>query len=592
MPHIPRVGRKSPKIRLLIAAIYAVLIIGAITTVYPFMVMLGSSVGSEYDQDQFTAFPAFLANEQALFGKFVCDKYNGDITTIDSEYDRTFARFADIVEPPRQVTEARLVARWRAFLLTLPAAYKVVGFAGTAAQYAPAPLLTRYREWLRKRFHDNIRTLDTAYTEEDTSFLGVFPPFERPQQRLYRPSNSVKEADWTLFKQSLPQVFSVPVLCDPLYRAYLQTEIYNGKIDQLNAAWKTTFTDWSQVTLPADPPANPGQFRDWAQFVRDKAPLRYVALDLSTAADWRRFIRGQAWAKGAGSLLPSPASLPEGNELLAYASFVRQVDPRRVHVQSTEVLWREQEDDPTAPLPLPQADLAYMRAHENALRFDFVVRNYAFALDYLLLHGDGVLNTVIYCGGAVLIALLVNPLCAYTLSRFRLPYAQSVLLFILATMAFPAEVTMIPNFLLLKDLNLLNTFWALILPGAASGFSIFLMKGFFDSLPRELYEAGMLDGASELNLFRRVTLPLSRPIFAVIALQSCVTAYSAFQFAMTVCKKQSHWTLMVWIYEFQTLSAPQYVVMAALVLAAIPTLLIFMLAQNVIMKGVILPSFK
>lgn len=261
-------------------------------------------------------------------------------------------------------------------------------------------------------------------------------------------------------------------------------------------------------------------------------------------------------------------------------------------VVSVETLWRAKTGDIYAPLPLAQDDWAYVQAHQRALRRDFVTRNYAFALDYLLLHGRGIINTVLFCAGAVLSALIVNPLCAYALSRFRLPYASSVLLFLLATMAFPAEVALIPNFLLLKQLGLLNTFWALILPGAASGFSIFLLKGFFDSLPKELYEAGMIDGASELTLFRRVTLPLSKPIFAVIALGAFGSAYGAFLFAMIVCQAQSHWTLMVWIYEFQALNAPPYVVMAALVIAALPTLIVFMFTQRIIMRGIILPSFK
>ena len=99
--------------------------------------------------------------------------------------------------------------------------------------------------------------------------------------------------------------------------------------------------------------------------------------------------------------------------------------------------------------------------------------------------------------------MTVNPLAAYALSRYRLSYTPKVLIFMLATMAFPAEVAMIPNFLLIKQLGLLNTFAALILPGLASGYFIFLLKGFFDSLPAELYEAASIDGASELRMFCR-----------------------------------------------------------------------------------------
>ena len=159
------------------------------------------------------------------------------------------------------------------------------------------------------------------------------------------------------------------------------------------------------------------------------------------------------------------------------------------------------EDAAVLPLPLAQADLAYIQAHAAALRWEFITRNYSLVIQYIGLHGNGVWVTIIYCTLAVLTAIIVNPLCAYALSRYNLSYANMLLLFVLATMAFPAEVSMIPNFLLLKQLNLLNTFWALILPGAANGFSIFLLKGFFDSLPKELYEAGTLDGASELRMF-------------------------------------------------------------------------------------------
>jgi len=118
----------------------------------------------------------------------------------------------------------------------------------------------------------------------------------------------------------------------------------------------------------------------------------------------------------------------------------------------------------------------------------------------------------------VALTLTINPLAAYALSRYQLPQTYKILLFCLATMAFPAEVTAIPNFLLMKDLHMLNTFWALVLPGAANGFSIFLLKGFFDSLPKELYEACELDGASETQMFLRICLPMSTPVLAVIGL--------------------------------------------------------------------------
>jgi multiple sugar transport system permease protein len=182
-------------------------------------------------------------------------------------------------------------------------------------------------------------------------------------------------------------------------------------------------------------------------------------------------------------------------------------------------------------------------------------------------------------------------LAAYALSRYNLPNQYKILLFLIATMAFPAVVTMIPNFLLLRDLGLLNTFAALLLPGMANGYAIFLLKGFFDSLPRELYEAAELDGASEWTKFWLITMNLSKPILAVIALGAFNAAYSNFMYAFILCQDRDMWTLMVWLYQLQQFSG-QGVVFASLIIAAIPTLLVFICFQNVILRGIVVPTEK
>ena len=160
-------------------------------------------------------------------------------------------------------------------------------------------------------------------------------------------------------------------------------------------------------------------------------------------------------------------------------------------------------------------------------------------------------------------------------------------------MAFPAEVGMIPGFLLMRDLNLLNTLFALILPGMASGYSIFLLKGFFDSIPAELYEAADIDGAGEFRKFYAIALPMSKPILAVIALGAFNSAYGGFMWAFLVCQDPKMWTIMVWMYEFQVNNASNSaLVMAALALVSIPTLLMFIFCQKIIMRGIIVPSMK
>ncbi|MFA6717313.1 MAG: carbohydrate ABC transporter permease, partial [Victivallaceae bacterium] len=231
------------------------------------------------------------------------------------------------------------------------------------------------------------------------------------------------------------------------------------------------------------------------------------------------------------------------------------------------------------------------KQHTGALRWEYVKRNYISVIEYIVLHGRGILNTLIYCSLAVLSALIINPLAAYALSRYKPPSAYKILLFLMLTMAFPPMVTQIPVFLMLREFNLLNTFFALILPGIANGYSIFLLKGFFDSLPQELYESAELDGAGEFRIFWQITMSLSKPILAVIGLNAFTGAYANFMMALLICQDQKMWTLMPWLYQLQQ-NGSQGVIFASLVIAAIPTFLIFAFCQNIIMRGIVVPVEK
>ena len=255
----------------------------------------------------------------------------------------------------------------------------------------------------------------------------------------------------------------------------------------------------------------------------------------------------------------------------------------------------------TLPWPLTQENSSQIR---NALAVQFIdhgwrdflsdaFSNYRIVGEYLFLRGRAFVNTIILVILSVLASLTVNPLAAYALSRFKMRSTEKIILFLLATMAFPAAVTAIPGFLLIRDLGLLNTFAALVLPGVASGMSIFILKGFFDALPRELYEAAAIDGASEWKILREITLPMTTPILAVNALNSFIHAYSSWEWAFLVCQKESHWTLAVWMYQmYQTMSHQPWCVMAGFVVVSIPTAIVFLLCQKIILRGIVLPSMK
>lgn len=624
MSHIAKVGRRSPRVRAGIAALYLLVILGAATTIYPFLLMVSTAMKGQIDYAEYTPaalVPRYLRDTTALYARYVDDRYAGDLDAIDAAHGVAYNTPAAITPPPEaDAPGARaLTADWNRFTATLdPDLNTSVGF-GEQPDSGPSKMLLLYRDHLRAVFDGDLTALNREWTEENVSFAGVAPPFEKTAIREWTTDPGPKGRDWSAFKRSLPPDYRVVSLVDPSYQAFLRENVYNGSLPTLNAAWKTQYTDWNQITLAPTASSVPegapysARVQDWVAFMRTKFPLRLLGLDPAGSAlpAWRRFLaaHGPADAAARSDL---PRSVPEGGaartEWMDFIAHDVPLDalaarspenrwratlaaeygsPARANV-AFGTAWRTWSD---ARPPQRLADWYYVQSHAGELRFEFATRNFRYVFDYVALHGRAALNTVLYCSLSVLGALIVNPLCAFALSRFPLAYAYRVLLFLLATMAFPAEVAMIPNFLLLRDLHLLNTFSALVLPGLASGFSIFLLKGFFDSLPRELYEAGILDGGSELTMFARITVPLSLPIFAVIALNAFTAAYGAFLFALVVCQDQSMWTLMVWLYDLQS-TAPQYVIMAALTLAALPTLVVFLLAQKVILRGVILPSFK
>ncbi len=599
MALIPVVGRKTWKMRVLVAALYLILTLGAVAMVYPFLVMLGASAESQYEKSSPEIVPRYLYSDTALLGKYAEDKYRGDMDVINAAYGTNYAALQDI-RPPAQA-DSGAVRGWNAFAAALPGRYKSAGFGGAAA-YSPSPLLDRYHLFLRTRFRGSIRALDAAYNQEDEDFLTVFPPFEQPAAHTWTPGTDAKSLDWKAFEATLPAHYFVVVGADPLYRRWLQQEA-EPDLRTLNAAWGTRLRSYGDIPLTALPEGNMKERKDWEEFVRTLLPFRDTRVEPSARGAYEAFLQqqykgsvarynqkyGAHIASFRAITLPNPEALPAaGPPLLDWIAFLRVAPLSVLSADTPETRWHG-----TSPAQAVLAsDWAYVQANAGALRRDYVSRNYRLVMQYIFLHGSAVSVTVIYCFLAILTTLIVNPLCAYALSRYNLSYGNAVLLFLLATMSFPGEISLIQNFLLLKQFHLLNTYAALILPGAASGYSIFLLKGFFDSLPRELYEAGTLDGAGELRMFWTITLPLSRPIFAVIGLGAFSAAYGGFLYAMTICQDHKMWTIMVWLYELQSSGAPMYVMMAALTLAALPTLLVFMLTQNVIMKGIILPSFK
>jgi len=242
-------------------------------------------------------------------------------------------------------------------------------------------------------------------------------------------------------------------------------------------------------------------------------------------------------------------------------------------------------------MPIDHVEHDHVLAHATGLRWQLATSNFRDVFNEVLFQGRPLINSLIYVFLSLLATLLIMPLAAYGLSRFDPPGGWRIILIFMATMAFPPMVGLIPQFLILRNLGLLNTFIALVLPVAVNGYLIFLLKGFFDSLPSYLYEAALIDGASELRMFWVIAMALSKPILSVVALQTFNLAWLAFLYPLLVAPDESMHVLAVWLYQFQQ-EAPTSAVYASILVTSIPTILIFMLTQRTIMRGIAVPAEK
>lgn len=194
-------------------------------------------------------------------------------------------------------------------------------------------------------------------------------------------------------------------------------------------------------------------------------------------------------------------------------------------------------------------------------------------------------------------ALLLGTLAAYALSRFRLPHKLNtrLALWILSTRMFPPIVTAVPLFLLMSDLRLLDTMAALIIVYTAFNlpFVVWMMRGFFNEIPRDLEEAARVDGDSRLGALRRVILPLVAPGLAATAVFCLIISWNEFLFALTLTQTDAAMTLPVGIAGRVTQYEIEWGVMSAAgVVAMIPILIFALAVQRYLVRGLSLGAVK
>jgi multiple sugar transport system permease protein len=211
--------------------------------------------------------------------------------------------------------------------------------------------------------------------------------------------------------------------------------------------------------------------------------------------------------------------------------------------------------------------------------------------------GQYLLTSAVVAVVSTLCALVIGTLAAYSLARFRLPYNldSKLSLWILSTRMFPAIVTAVPLFLMMRDLRLLNTRLSLIIVYTAFNlpFVVWMMRGFFAELPRDLEEAALIDGDSRIGALFRIVLPLVAPGLAATAVFCLIVSWNEFLFALVLTQTDAAMTLPVGIAGRVTQYEIKWGVMSAAGTVAIVPILVFALAvQKYLVRGLSLGAVK
>ncbi|MCS7222151.1 MAG: carbohydrate ABC transporter permease [Anaerolineae bacterium] len=217
----------------------------------------------------------------------------------------------------------------------------------------------------------------------------------------------------------------------------------------------------------------------------------------------------------------------------------------------------------------------------------------------------GFKNTLILVIAIVVASTLLNGLAAYAFAKRDFPGKQFFFTTLLLTIILPAEVTLVTKYVMFHRWHLLNTYWALILPSLTSIFGIFLMRQFISTIPDALLEAARIDGATEFQVVTRIVFPLSTPVMATYALFTFLGVWNDLIGPLIFLNVPDKWTLQLALYNlarsytFEYGSAYQdptgmrmQILFAGLIIAALPTILVFVIFQRRLVSGITLSGLK
>lgn len=196
-------------------------------------------------------------------------------------------------------------------------------------------------------------------------------------------------------------------------------------------------------------------------------------------------------------------------------------------------------------------------------------------------------NSFFVSATVTVVALFFHSMAGYALARLRFPGRELIFLAIFSTLLVSLPVIIVPLFIIVRAMGMLNSYAGIIVPSIFNAFGIFLLRQYYLSLPREIEEAAVIDGAGYWRIYWSVILPLSKPILAALAILFFLANWNAFLWPLTVASDQNLWVVQVGIANFKSEYAAAWnYMMAASTIVAIPTLVLFLIFQRQIMDSI------
>ncbi|WP_207953262.1 carbohydrate ABC transporter permease [Paenibacillus agricola] len=202
-------------------------------------------------------------------------------------------------------------------------------------------------------------------------------------------------------------------------------------------------------------------------------------------------------------------------------------------------------------------------------------------------------NSIIVTSIATIITVFINLLAGYAFAKYKFKGKEFMFLIVLSTLMIPIQVTMIPNFIIVSKLGLLNTYVGLILPTCAEAFGLFLSRQFMSEIPDELIESGRIDGASEFHIFSKIVFPNVKPLLGVLVIFTVMWRWNDFQWPLIMLSDKKMYTVQLGL---SMLNGANYVnwndLMSAALISIIPVLIVFFAFQKQFVQGITYTGIK